>query len=228
MGGDVAGLTLDRAGARWRGSSQVHVGSTPEPGAWLRVFGYPGIPCRGYRRIYVDVDLKGEVGGHCYRWKATRTGQSVKAEPGSADPRMGPDYRTKRLAYCRQRHFLMSLSAMRTCCRHGLIAEAWMKLFDYLLIPENLYRGLEPFMPGDEGVFFGRDEDIAALTARVSSQPVTVVVGPSGVGKSSLVQAGLIPRLGQAIRLRWSGRAKIRGRGWQPGCCVPCVMQTQQ
>ena len=39
-------------------------------------------------------------------------------------------------------------------------------------------------------------------TARVHAQPVVVVVGPSGVGKSSLVQAGLIPALQQ--EQRWS------------------------
>ena len=51
-------------------------------------------------------------------------------------------------------------------------------------------------------MFFGRDDDIAALAVRVRAQPVVVVVGPSGVGKSSLVQAGLIPALQQ--EQRWS------------------------
>src|SRR5262249_23197624 len=38
----------------------------------------------------------------------------------------------------------------------------------------------------------------AALTERVRAQPVVMVVGPAGVGKSSLVQAGLIPALGKS------------------------------
>jgi eukaryotic-like serine/threonine-protein kinase len=69
-------------------------------------------------------------------------------------------------------------------------------------VPENPYRGLEPFTAEHAAVFFGRDADIQALTARVRGQPVVVVVGPSGVGKSSLVQAGLIPALQQ--HQRWS------------------------
>jgi WD40 repeat protein len=78
------------------------------------------------------------------------------------------------------------------------IAAAWEEPFDYLLIPKNPYRGLEPFAAEHASVFFGRDDDIAALTRRVRSQQVVVVVGPSGVGKSSLVQAGLIPALGDS------------------------------
>src|SRR5262249_14599057 len=72
----------------------------------------------------------------------------------------------------------------------------------YLLVPPNPYRGLEPFTAAHSDVFFGRDEDIRALTERVLGQPVVLVVGPSGVGKSSVVQAGLVPRL-QAAQ-RWS------------------------
>ena len=74
----------------------------------------------------------------------------------------------------------------------------WEEPFDYLLVPENPYRGLEPFTIKHTSVFFGRDDDIAALTKRVRARPVVVVVGPSGVGKSSLVQAGLIPALGES------------------------------
>ena len=83
-----------------------------------------------------------------------------------------------------------------------VIAGAWEEPFDYLLVPENPYRGLETFTAEHAALFFGRDADIAALTERVRRQPVVVVVGPSGVGKSSLVQAGLVPALEQ--KQRWS------------------------
>ena len=39
--------------------------------------------------------------------------------------------------------------------------------FDYLLVPENPYRALEPFTAEHAAVFFGRDADIEALTGRV-------------------------------------------------------------
>jgi hypothetical protein len=59
----------------------------------------------------------------------------------------------------------------------------------------NPYRGLRPFEREHGALFFGRDEVTAALAAKVSSQPWTVVLGPSGSGKSSLVKAGVVPEL---------------------------------
>ena len=53
----------------------------------------------------------------------------------------------------------------------------------------------------DAGVFFGREEEVRSLVARVDGplgQPggnLVVVMGPSGAGKSSLVRAGLVARL---------------------------------
>jgi tetratricopeptide (TPR) repeat protein len=66
--------------------------------------------------------------------------------------------------------------------------------------PEPLcpYRGLEPFHEDDAALFFGRDEFAEALMQKVLAQPLVAVVGPSGSGKSSVVQAGLLPRLRRA------------------------------
>ncbi|WP_327302305.1 DNA-binding protein [Streptomyces sp. NBC_01298] len=57
------------------------------------------------------------------------------------------------------------------------------------------YRGLTRFEPEDESVFFGRERLTDHLTALVAEHRFTVVLGPSGSGKSSLLRAGLIPRL---------------------------------
>jgi serine/threonine protein kinase len=59
----------------------------------------------------------------------------------------------------------------------------------------NPYPGLAAFEEGDADRFFGRTQDTARLLARMRSQPITAVVGPSGVGKSSFVRAGVIPAL---------------------------------
>jgi energy-coupling factor transporter ATP-binding protein EcfA2 len=75
------------------------------------------------------------------------------------------------------------------------VAQSWEEQFDYLLVPANPYRGLEPFTSDQADLFFGRNADIDRLAQRVAERSRVVVIGPSGVGKSSLVLAGLVPRL---------------------------------
>jgi basic membrane lipoprotein Med (substrate-binding protein (PBP1-ABC) superfamily)/DNA-binding SARP family transcriptional activator len=61
---------------------------------------------------------------------------------------------------------------------------------------ENPYMGLRPFRESDAARFFGQERLIADLAARVLSDATfTAVVGPSGSGKSSAVQAGLLPHV---------------------------------
>lgn len=60
---------------------------------------------------------------------------------------------------------------------------------------EPPYRGLARFDAADGDRFFGREALVATLVDCAVSHRITVVVGPSGSGKSSLLRAGLIPRL---------------------------------
>jgi WD40 repeat protein/class 3 adenylate cyclase len=55
------------------------------------------------------------------------------------------------------------------------------------------YKGLAAFEAQDAEFFFGREELVAQLTARLAGTRFLAVVGPSGSGKSSLVRAGLLP-----------------------------------
>jgi energy-coupling factor transporter ATP-binding protein EcfA2 len=57
------------------------------------------------------------------------------------------------------------------------------------------YPGLVAFGPEDAGLFFGRDQETDDISRRVQQQNFLLVVGPSGSGKSSLVSAGVLPRL---------------------------------
>lgn len=59
----------------------------------------------------------------------------------------------------------------------------------------NPYRGLESYEEEHSQLFFGRTKLIEELCDRVCERPLTVVLGASGSGKSSLVKAGLIPHL---------------------------------
>ncbi len=59
------------------------------------------------------------------------------------------------------------------------------------------YRGLLPYGAEDADSFFGRQDDVAACLRRLRDSRVLAVVGPSGVGKSSLVRAGVAASLGR-------------------------------
>jgi DNA-binding SARP family transcriptional activator/WD40 repeat protein len=57
------------------------------------------------------------------------------------------------------------------------------------------YRGLLPYDAADADTFFGREDDSAACQRRLRDTGVLTVIGPSGVGKSSLVRAGVVASL---------------------------------
>ncbi|MCP5048138.1 MAG: TIR domain-containing protein, partial [bacterium] len=57
------------------------------------------------------------------------------------------------------------------------------------------FRGLESFREQDRRFFFGRDVMVQRLLGKLEDSRFLSVTGPSGSGKSSIVQAGLISRL---------------------------------
>ncbi len=80
-----------------------------------------------------------------------------------------------------------------------------------LAIDESPYAGLSSFQESDAARFFGRSREIAAAVNRVRDRPVLGVVGPSGVGKSSFVRAGLLPAL-KSSGEQWEGYVIRPGR----------------
>jgi WD40 repeat protein/energy-coupling factor transporter ATP-binding protein EcfA2 len=72
------------------------------------------------------------------------------------------------------------------------------------------YPGMVPFGTEDAPHFFGRDKEVDDLDRRLRNQNYLFVIGPSGSGKSSLVFAGLIPRLKKQAG-KWSVRVMRPG-----------------
>ncbi len=59
------------------------------------------------------------------------------------------------------------------------------------------YPGVQPFSKGQAHLFFGRDEDTERLFDLVLLEKLVVLFGKSGYGKSSLLNAGVLPLLDQ-------------------------------
>src|SRR4029079_18662663 len=57
------------------------------------------------------------------------------------------------------------------------------------------FPGLVPFTAEQRACFRGRDALVESLVQQLDGRPVLAVVGDSGAGKSSLVEAGVLPRL---------------------------------
>ncbi|MBD0266811.1 MAG: caspase family protein [Cyanobacteria bacterium Co-bin8] len=70
-----------------------------------------------------------------------------------------------------------------------------LKHLSYSFCP---FRGLNPFEEAHAGHFFGREKITSQLARYVERSSFCAVVGASGIGKTSLLKAGLIPQLRQS------------------------------
>jgi hypothetical protein len=61
--------------------------------------------------------------------------------------------------------------------------------------PQNPWLGLFSYSEETLAYFHGRDEETAELARRVQRKLLTVLFGQSGLGKTSLLRAGIVPRL---------------------------------
>jgi WD40 repeat protein/energy-coupling factor transporter ATP-binding protein EcfA2 len=80
----------------------------------------------------------------------------------------------------------------------SVLVEDWPALLSERAVAPCPYRGLAAFREADSELFFGREDVISRLLSAVDRKSLVAVVGPSGSGKSSVVQAGLAARLRQS------------------------------
>jgi hypothetical protein len=76
----------------------------------------------------------------------------------------------------------------------------------------NPFPGPRPFAGDDRGWFFGRDQELADLVALLFAHRAILLHAPSGAGKTSLVNAGLIPRARER-GFEFLPVARVRGTG---------------
>lgn len=83
-------------------------------------------------------------------------------------------------------------------------------------LPEgNPYRGLLPFEAEHRGLFFGRRAEIGTLMDRLRTEAAILVAAESGIGKSSLCRAGILPLVAEGAlggSRRWRVASMVPGR----------------
>ncbi|MGA2483770.1 MAG: WD40 repeat domain-containing protein [Candidatus Acidiferrales bacterium] len=80
-------------------------------------------------------------------------------------------------------------------------------------MPDTPYKGLMPYSDEDAPRFFGRDEERTVIAANLRASRLTLLYGASGVGKSSVLRAGVV------YHLRRMAQRNLAGRG-TPGFVV--------
>ncbi|HET7730557.1 MAG TPA: hypothetical protein VFK48_11040 [Usitatibacter sp.] len=60
---------------------------------------------------------------------------------------------------------------------------------------EHPWLGLDSFTEETRAFFFGREQEVAELGRRVQRKLLTILFGQSGLGKTSILRAGLVPKL---------------------------------
>jgi hypothetical protein len=63
------------------------------------------------------------------------------------------------------------------------------------------YQGLIPYTEQDANYFFGREKETRLIVANLFASPLTLLYGPSGVGKSSVLRAGVVNELSRRQHL---------------------------
>ena len=194
-GGDIAGLVLVGEGLpRRAGQAQMTDPATVRD-ATAEVFGFPGDPPRQANGAWSELRLRGAVGGGAIQLD-TGSESAIRAQPGySGSPVIvtgdAGDAVLGMLAVASGDGGARDAYAIPV----AELARAWPDVMGRLTIPVCPYRGLGAFTADDAAVFVGREDQVSRLREMVRRQPLVVVTGPSGVGKSSLVNGGLIPLL---------------------------------
>ena len=199
-GRDVAGLILvggdtfpDNAGpARLVASQNEMADESP-----VSLFGYPCKPNRQANGAWSTGVLRAGVGTGLIQLDAGSEA-ALRAQPGYSgspvvvDVQQGDSVLGMLVIASRE-----ATASDAYAVPLSEVAAAWPEVLGRVVVPPCPYRGLQAFTAADAhaGVFVGREREVGRLREMVDVKPLVMVTGPSGVGKSSLVAAGLQPAL---------------------------------
>ena len=68
-------------------------------------------------------------------------------------------------------------------------------IVDAAIDTQHPWLGLASFTEDTRQYFYGREEEVGELSRRVQRKLLTVLFGQSGLGKTSILNAGIVPRL---------------------------------
>ncbi len=109
--------------------------------------------------------------------------------------------------------------SLRKCIERRIAARQPSEPSGVRIWPQDPFRGLECYDVAHAPIYFGREAAVGAVLLRLitnaeSGRPFLLVLGASGSGKSSLVKAGMVPRL--LVPQRVSGAAFLRRVVFRP------------
>lgn len=73
-------------------------------------------------------------------------------------------------------------------------------------VPPNPFKGLRSFEEKDRNRLFGRDRDLVLMKDRIFAARTTVLFAGSGVGKTSFINAKVVPELRKQCEVVWHNR----------------------
>ena len=204
----------DGGGERWQGASAEYVNER-EPDERAAIYGTPAymapeLWCGKGATAAADVWALGLIlhellaDRHPYRRKGDDAPQAAEI----CSPRPVPLADELALAPAELRELVRACLDKDPARRPdaGQVARGLSRWLDPPRHPGGVagspYPGLAPFDEHHAPLYFGRRGEVAAFVERVRTEPILPVVGPSGAGKTSFVQAGVLPRLREQGRWR--------------------------
>ncbi|MGW0959984.1 nSTAND1 domain-containing NTPase [Streptomyces gelaticus] len=158
------------------------------PQAEFQVYGMPVHRDDG---LWVDGSVKGAIGGHSYQLDV-QPHAKWGILPGYSGGGVWIDGQAAVVALVRSSESKVEYTTAYAIPIFRVIDLCGLS---DIVRPPSPYRGLAAFGEADAEVFFGRDKESETVCRRVKGSSLTTVAAHPGMGKSSLVRAGVIPRL---------------------------------